>query len=74
MCVIMHCLHQWILCILCNARKGPWLENKHILFYYLCAYFQKPNIWSKKNAGVTQRAAKDYEEKLEEEDVFERSK
>ena len=36
--------------------------------------FQKPSIWSKKNAGVSQRAAKDYEEKLEEEDIFARSK
>lgn len=35
---------------------------------------KKPSIWSKKNAGVNQRAAKDYETKLEEEDIFEKSK
>ena len=40
----------------------------------VCLCIQKPNIWSKKNAGVSQRAAKDYEEKLEEEDIFARSK
>ncbi|XP_045197619.2 coiled-coil domain-containing protein 174-like isoform X2 [Mercenaria mercenaria] len=35
---------------------------------------KKPSLFSKKNAGVTQRAEKDYEEKLEEENVFERSR
>lgn len=35
---------------------------------------KKPSLFSKKNSGVTDRAEKDYEEKLEEEDVFERSK
>ncbi|XP_053325265.1 coiled-coil domain-containing protein 174 isoform X2 [Spea bombifrons] len=35
---------------------------------------KKPNIWSKQNAGVTGRAEKDVEEKIEEENTLEKSK
>ncbi|KAK3585520.1 hypothetical protein CHS0354_022929 [Potamilus streckersoni] len=35
---------------------------------------KKPSIWSKKNAGVLERAQRDIEEKVEEENVFEKSK
>ncbi|KAL4232504.1 hypothetical protein ACF0H5_007196 [Mactra antiquata] len=35
---------------------------------------KKPSLFNKKNAGVSQRAEKDYTEKVEEENVFERSR
>ena len=37
-------------------------------------FLQKASIWSKKNAGVLERAQQDLEAKREEEDVMGRSK
>lgn len=41
------------------------------LFYLIC---QKSSVWSKKNAGVTDRAQKDLLAKEEDEDVLAKSK
>jgi len=40
----------------------------------ICNEFQKPNIWSKKNAGVRERAQNDLEQKTEEADVMDRAR
>ena len=41
---------------------------------YIIVHLQKPDIWSKKNAGVLERSQRDFEAKQEEENVFEKSK
>lgn len=35
---------------------------------------QKPSIWTKQNTGVVNRAAKDVEEKAEEQDILDKSR
>jgi len=40
----------------------------------VCDELQKANIWSKKNAGVLERAQNDLEEKTEESDVMDRAR
>jgi len=40
----------------------------------ICYEFQKPNIWSKKNAGVRERAQTDLEQKTEDADVMDRAR
>ena len=40
----------------------------------ICYEFQKPNIWSKKNAGVLERAQTDLEQKTEEADVMDKAR
>lgn len=42
--------------------------------YVLCGEFQKPNVWSKKNAGVLERSQNDLEQKTEGTDVMDRAR
>jgi len=79
----LHCtdaLFNLIVNCLCYVEL---LNEKWIAFaeleYFSSVYdsrvaLQKPNIWSKKNAGVLERAQNDLEQKTEETDAMEKAR
>lgn len=49
------------------------------IFSFICLLLQncppqKPSIWTKQNTGVVNRAAKDVEQKAEEQDILDKSR